>query len=167
MTETERVKKVFEKKSIVNEKTGCIEFTGGKRKGYGVLRFRGKTDMAHRVSYMITKGHIPKGMFICHKCDNPACFNPKHLYLGTPKLNMEDKMSKGRFFNGHSAKTHCIHGHEYTKENTTLRKTESKGKKPWRACKICATKRREEFHAKNPNYNKEYAIQRIIKDLEK
>jgi len=134
-------KEKLDKKSILNENTKCIEWTGSKRRGYGALNFRGKNNFAHRVSYIVHKGEIPTGLFICHTCDNKICVNPEHLYAGTPKQNMEDKMERGRFFNGHSAKTHCTNGHEYTEENTHWRKSGSKTSTPWRACKICAAER--------------------------
>ena len=51
---------------------------------------------AHRVSYFIKNGPIPNGMFVCHSCDNPGCFNPSHLWLGTQKDNVHDCIQKGR-----------------------------------------------------------------------
>lgn len=52
--------------------------------------------LAHRKSYEIFKGEIPKGFFVCHKCDVPACCNPDHLFVGTPKDNVQDGILKGR-----------------------------------------------------------------------
>ena len=53
--------------------------------------------LAHRFGWSsFYKQSIPKGMFICHTCDNPACQNPHHLFLGTPMDNMVDKVKKGR-----------------------------------------------------------------------
>ena len=79
---------------------GCWEWVGGKAKnGYG--SFRGEQDgvlhhRAHRYSYHYHKGVIPDDMMVCHTCDNPCCVNPAHLFLGSAKDNMQDKIAKGR-----------------------------------------------------------------------
>ena len=64
--------------------------------GYG--RFRTKVGMmlSHRVSWELTNGPIPHGMYICHSCDTPECCNPDHLFLGTQRDNVRDCMKKGR-----------------------------------------------------------------------
>ena len=65
-------------------------------KGYGQF-YTGKTMMtAHRTSWMLTNGNIPKGLNVLHKCDNPLCVNPEHLFLGTLSDNMQDCRDKGR-----------------------------------------------------------------------
>lgn len=87
----------------VDQKTGCWNWTRMKKPlGYGVIAVRvGRRDqpqfqkMAHRVAYELWKG-APGELFVCHKCDNPPCCNPDHLFLGTAKDNFEDAVAKGR-----------------------------------------------------------------------
>ncbi len=63
---------------------------------YGSMRFRGRMQYAHRVSFIIHLGEIPQKMFVCHACDIPQCVNPRHLFLGTASDNKQDSIAKGR-----------------------------------------------------------------------
>lgn len=81
---------------------GCIEFTGGKDKdGYGQCHYAATAKelgvtRAHQMAYRVYKGVIPDGYFVCHRCDNPSCINPDHLFVGTVQDNVDDMMRKGR-----------------------------------------------------------------------
>jgi HNH endonuclease len=74
----------------------CWEWQAGKTKGYGTFSHNGKIVYAHRVSWELTNGFIPNDLWVLHKCDNPACVNPEHLFLGTRQDNTDDMMHKGR-----------------------------------------------------------------------
>lgn len=65
-------------------------------KGYGKVGFSNKVQRAHRVAWFIAKGKIPNGLLVLHKCDNPPCVRPSHLFLGTAIDNTRDAMRKGR-----------------------------------------------------------------------
>jgi hypothetical protein len=85
------------------EKTegGCWLWTASRHpKGYGLLSFGNRPARAHRVAWQLTNGDIPPGLFVCHRCDNPPCCNPEHLFLGTNTDNMRDASQKGRLSGG-------------------------------------------------------------------
>jgi hypothetical protein len=79
----------------------CWPWTGAKSGEYGALAVLDENGAwrrrpAHRVSYELVNGAIPNGMLVCHRCDNPPCVRPDHLFLGTHKDNSDDKVAKGR-----------------------------------------------------------------------
>lgn len=75
----------------------CWPYTGTRLpKGYGSHKANHRHWYAHRVAYEQTYGPIADGLEVCHKCDNPPCCNPTHLFLGTHAENMQDKIDKGR-----------------------------------------------------------------------
>ena len=115
--------------SKVNKTDNCWIYTGGINKvGYGIYAIKRKSHNAHRVSYTLFKGEIPEGMLVCHTCDNKACVNPEHLFLGTAKDNTQDMIKKGR--QCHARKTHCVNGHELAGDNILIYGNHRK-------CKLC------------------------------
>ena len=64
--------------------------------GYGQIHHEGRLQQAHRVAWTLANGPIPDGMWVLHRCDNPPCTNPDHLFLGSRKDNMMDAARKGR-----------------------------------------------------------------------
>lgn len=109
----------------VQKTEGCWLWTGTQNgRGYGSIhdgrRETRRTLKAHRVSYELAHGvEVPSTLEVMHSCDNRLCVNPDHLSVGTKADNMRDMSAKGRVCTvGQSRKTHCVHGHEYTEENT-------------------------------------------------
>lgn len=84
-------------KNITVTADGCWTWNQARsRKGYGHITFRRKSYQSHRLSYQIFRQQIPAGLCVLHRCDNPPCCNPAHLFLGTQADNIRDAISKGR-----------------------------------------------------------------------
>ena len=87
--------------SKVKKTAACWEWVGCRNKtGYGLFRLEGRSRLAHRVSWLLNGGLIPGRLFVCHRCDNPACVRPSHLFLGSQSDNMGDAKRKGRMASG-------------------------------------------------------------------
>ena len=99
---TDSLKERLYKKSVVLP-TGCVEWAGYRQAiGYGIIGTGSRTDgsrrtmLTHRAAWEVAYGPIPDGVMVCHKCDNRACINPEHLFLGNQTDNMRDMIAKGR-----------------------------------------------------------------------
>jgi hypothetical protein len=126
--------------------TPCIEWTGARvASGYGHRYIKGtgranaRYEYVHRAAWEEANGPIPDGVFVLHRCDNPACYRLDHLFLGTAADNSADMVAKGRHRGNHGhRKTHCKHGHEFTPENTRIRSDGSQ------VCRTCHRERERE-----------------------
>ena len=116
--------------------TPCWIWTGATTGGYGVLSRGRLVDgliRAHRFAWEMINGPVPKGIFVCHRCDNPPCVNVDHLFAGTAKQNTRNMIEKGRDAFGvwQIATKHCPVGHPYDAVNTYVQPNGS------RACRTC------------------------------
>lgn len=87
---------------IEPQPNGCLKWIGGVRgKGYGAIRCFGRKESVHRFVFLAWVSEIPNGMWVLHRCDNPPCCNPDHLFLGTHMDNVRDAQSKNRLWRSH------------------------------------------------------------------
>lgn len=115
----------------------CWEWNGlCNQDGYGQKKINGTSWQTHRLAFAWATGNwtdngpkIPDGMLVLHRCDNPPCCNPSHLFLGTHADNVRDAVSKGR--HSETRKTHCKHGHQFSGRNLII---DAKGKRKCREC---------------------------------
>lgn len=143
------------------DESGCWNLIRGRKRmadRYPAISFEGRSERANRAVWRFYNGPIPKGMLVCHRCDNVDCINPGHLFLGTTRDNARDMAAKGRARGGSLPEclkheyteqnifrdrrgrrvSHCRHGHEFTPENTDLNRAGN------RVCRTC----RDEMRAR-------------------
>lgn len=115
----------------------CWEWTSTKtRFGHGQFNIGVKKYLAHRIVFTLKKYKTSK--YVLHKCDNPGCVRPEHLYAGTARQNTIDSIIRLR--HGKVKKDHCPQGHEYSIKTLVRHKKNTKGKH--RMCRICTKSRR-------------------------
>lgn len=123
----------------------CWIWVGAKTDDfYGRVRVNKRSIGAYRLSYLIHIGPIQEGLLVCHKCDNPMCVNPDHLFVGSMSDNIKDCVLKKRHgsYLKMIGKKECGRGHEWIEQNIYSRKN---GKKE---CLICKKMRRQK-HSQN------------------
>lgn len=89
----------------------CWEWQGKRdQDGYGRFSVQNKAFKPHRFSYKLANGKLPEDLLVCHSCDNPPCVNPKHLFLGSNRDNMQDMVNKGRSLKGEANRVSKLNG---------------------------------------------------------
>jgi len=127
--------------------SGCWIIPNKRLDRHTSVGYSGRIDYLHRLSYELCVGLIPEGLWVLHRCDNPPCFNPEHLFLGTRRDNMRDASYKGRL-HGRSLSTHCMRGHPLTPDNIIYNNG--------RHCKVCKYELNKKYRkaARNAKYQR-------------
>lgn len=122
----------FQAKYTVDSATGCWKWHGADgRGGYGIFKLGPKLQMAHRVAFEYLRGPIPEGLQLDHLCRNPACVNPDHLEIVTPKENIRRGTIAEAAKRRGAEVTHCPKGHPYSGENLYVKPN---GRRECRQC---------------------------------
>lgn len=134
----------------IPEERGCWEWIGNCHKPrtsyleYGLLEFQGRSLLAHRASWLLHFGPIPDGLCVLHRCDNPRCVNPSHLFLGSRADNCYDMWGKGRG-RPNELKAHCKNGHPI--DGVVRRKSGPRSGAIQRRCNTCNREAARRFRA--------------------
>lgn len=127
-TPLERLELRIQRQQLNPDTTECWIWPGGLTDGYGIITINNKKHMTHRLMYTEKKGEIPANMELDHLCRQRACCNPDHLEAVSHRTNI---LRGNSFIHKQTQQTHCLRGHEFTAENTYL-------KRKSRCCRECA-----------------------------
>lgn len=137
----------FHEKVMPVPESGCWLWVGStnSKNGYGYFGVGSKNYLAHRVSYQMHVGHIADGLQIDHLCKVRCCVNPAHLEAVTAAVNFNRGVGRRNGARFQSGKTHCVNGHEFNSENTSL---DVAGR---RTCRVCWRTRARKYRKDRKN----------------
>lgn len=129
----------------IPDSDGCWLWTGATRgpagRDYGMIWHNGRNRPAAQVSVELHTGQPwPSGMDACHRCDNPRCVRPDHIFAGTPSDNWHDSKAKGRMRNHYDGRAVCSKGHALTPDNLNKRKR-------YKECRQCRNEQQRAYRA--------------------